>query len=138
MKHYTKEQIDNNRRKWLAQLRDPESKKQAGKLESLDDSNARCCLGHACHALGIERWVEYHEDKIVTYDFRTTNLPGSACNMLNIDILGEFKKEVLVNGNFYRSLTEINDLTDLTPQEIADIVEDQFENDNLKEPYEGG
>ena len=138
MKYYTQKQIDNNRRKWLSQLRDPESKKETGQLESLDDSNTRCCLGHACHALGIKRLVEsyaHEQEKVVTYDFQNTNLPYSACNMLNINVLGEFKKEVLVNGKYCQSLTEINDFTDLTPKEIADLIEEQFKENNLEEAY---
>ena len=132
---YTQEQIDENRRKWLAVLRDPQSKKKVNKLEDLDNSNVRCCLGHACHALGIERKVVYFPNGFVAYGNKTETLPFSACNMLNMEPNGKFKKEVLVEDEPYWSLARINDNTDLTPQEMADVIEDQFENDNLEEAY---
>ena len=132
---YTQEQIDENRRKWFGVLRDPESKKAVNKLESYTDKNARCCLGHACHALGIERKVMKFANGIIVYENKSDTLPFSVCNMLNIQNTGKFKKEVLVGDEPYWSLSRINDNTDLTPQEMADVIEDQFENDNLEEAY---
>ena len=61
----TQEQVDENRQKWLAVLRAPESSKAVGVLESRTDENSRCCLGHACHALGITRTVTTGPDMSV-------------------------------------------------------------------------
>ena len=146
MTDYTQEQIDENRQKWLDQLRDPESKKARGMLEDSKDKNSRCCLGHACHALGIER----DEDKkysVIYYDCEDTNLPFGARNALDIDGRGSFKEPVNITSVHHNSLTsvhedymtaydliDINDETDLTPQEIADVIEDQFNTGNFYTP----
>ena len=140
MAHYTQEEIDENRREWLAQLRDPESKKTIGELESYDDTNERCCLGHACYALNIHCDINI-TDRTVSYDTEAGKLPNSACRKLNIDRIGRLNNDILLSDddeydNFYISnLTTLNDDTDLSPQEIADIIEDQFKTNNFK-PFE--
>ena len=134
MAHYTQEQIDENRRKWFGVLRDPESKKITNKLEDPEDTNARCCLGHACHALGIEREVEFDprkESHSVCYDSSSIVLPDTVAYMLNITNVGDFKKTIYVKSIPVSNLTQANDDTNLTPAEIADLIEDQIKNDNF-------
>ena len=130
MKNYTREQIDENRQKWLAVLRDPKSKKALGVLESSKDPNARCCLGHACHALGLKR-TEPSESRHVHYDSKSQWLPISARRALKINPVGRFGKNVIINGKELSNLCQVNDWTSLTPQEIADVIEDQFDNNNF-------
>ena len=131
----SEEEINEYRKKWLAQLRDPKSKKAIGKLEDLKNHNKRCCLGHACHALGVTRDIDTYTDR-VSYDERWGKLPESACRKLNIDRIGRLKNEILApnrdsNNSYYGNLTMLNDETKLTPQEIADVIEEQFERDNF-------
>ena len=148
---YTQEEIDENRRKWLAQLRDPESKKTTEKLESSIKSNERCCLGHACHALSADR--EAFADGIVYYDGEEGILPRSVEQKLNITHRGDFKEPITVRfmkrvdlpvgirpyGTEIEAndLIEVNDFTDLTPKEIADVIEEQFRTNNFCPSWPG-
>ena len=141
MTQYTQEEINRNRNKWLAQLRDPESKKHYGELEDPSDSNARCCLGHACHALGIDRELQGDDDEIfVAYGGCLGNLPNEAARKLDIDIMGCFKNSIEIRCCNSRgrlqvtkchNLTNVNDSTRLTPKEISDVIREQFEKDNF-------
>ena len=125
-----KKQIDRNRKKWLAVLRAPESKKHRAALEKPTDPNARCCLGHACHALDIKKSKE-SESGYIYYDGELGILPKKAQKKLRVNPKGTFKNPVRINGIDLFDLVYVNDDTDLTPQEIADVIEDQFENDNF-------
>ena len=127
---YTPEQIDENRQKWLSVLRAPESKKALGVLESSEDPNARCCLGHACHALGLKR-TEPAGSRYVHYDSKSQWLSKNARRALRIDSTGYFRKPIIINGKKLTNLSQVNDWTSLTPQEIADVIEDQFDNNNF-------
>ena len=136
MTYYTQEEIDENRRKWLAQLRDLDSKKEFGQLENVKDSNARCCLGHACHALGIRRRVKQYPSSsidLVAYENTSGALPSSACYMLNITAIGRFIEKIIVNGESCSDLSDVNDNTLLSPAEIADVIQDQFNNNNFEQ-----
>ena len=86
---YTKAQINEYRAKWLAQLRDPESKMWIGELENIDDRNKRCCLGHACHALQAARIEDFESNEvkyIFEHDWQTSYLPLGIAEKLNIKI----------------------------------------------------
>ena len=126
----TQEQVDENRQKWLAVLRAPESKRASGILESRYEENARCCLGHACHALGISRTVPSGPG-YVHYDSESKWLPMNARRALMVNSNGYFKKSIIVDGRMFFSLAQLNDNTELSPQEIADVIEEQFENNNF-------
>ena len=134
MKYHNDPVIHENRKKWLEQLRKPESEKTYSKLERYDNPNARCCLGHACHALGIEREeIKYYgEEHGVTYGNEHDVLPKEAAEMLDITLSGSIREEVRIDGfqngrpRYFVTLTTLNDKTELTPQQIADIIEDLF------------
>ena len=129
----TQEQVDENRQKWLAVLRAPESSKAVGVLESRTYENSRCCLGHACHALGITRTVTTGPE-YVRYDSESKWLPPAARRALRINANGNFKKTIEVDDKVLNSLAQVNDRTELSPAEIADVIEDQIENDNFFYP----
>ena len=142
---YTKAQIDEYRAKWLAQLRSPEAKKTTLKLENPKKPNNRCCLGHACHALGIQREVLESKNTVngwmVHYGEQASYLPDEASLKLAILCNGEFVNEIKIDhihsyyANIeYKNLAQINDHTELTPAEIADIIEEQFKANNFKKP----
>ena len=139
---YTQEQIDDYRAQWLAQLRSPEAKQARGKLEDPDDPNKRCCLGHACHILGLERTVKKPEWRASDCVFYGKNcgeaswLPREACKKLNVSLKGSFKVPVAVDGITVNSLSIINDYTKLSLSEIADVIEEQFKADNFLQSAE--
>ena len=134
----TKSQVEQNRKKWLAVLRNPVSTKQKGALASATFENRRCCLGHACHALEIKPDQHQPGDSFLIYNGESVLLPPGAAEQLNITHDGLFRKNVSVDEsrcysevNFFDSLVELNDKTDLIPAEIATFIEAQFEAGNL-------
>ena len=135
---YTQKQIDEYRRIWLEQLRSPEAKQTRGKLELTVDPDHRCCLGHACHILGLPRVVkretEWGEKELVFYGEggeENSWLPLEARQKLNISLKGNFKVPIEVDGTSVNSLSLVNDYTKLSLSEIADVIEKQFAADNL-------
>ena len=135
---YTQEQIDEYRRIWLEQLRSPEAKQAKGKLEDVSAPDHRCCLGHACHILGLPRVVkretEWAAKELVFYgkDYGESSwLPLEARQKLNISLKGSFKTDVKVGGISVNALSVINDYTKLSLSEIADVIEEQFKNNNF-------
>ena len=139
---YTQKQIDEYRRIWLEQLRSPEAKKAQGKLEDPDKPDHRCCLGHACHILGLLRVVkipEWRANECVFYGdggWDSSWLPIEAREKLNVSLKGSFKTPVTVDGITVNALSVVNDYTKLSLSEIADVIEEQFAADNFL-PYEG-
>ena len=134
--NYTHKQIEEYRAMWLAQLRDPESKLWTGELESIEDSNKRCCLGHACHALGAKKNVDYENEVRYTFgdDWDVAYLPNGIAEKLNITVNGEFREPFRIEDYEACDLSYLNDsgLID-TPAQMADIIEEQFKNDNFIE-----
>ena len=136
---YTQKQIDEYRAKWLTQLRDPESKLLIGELESIDDPNKRCCLGHACHALEAERTLDFTGQEVYYScgnDRDMAYLPLGIAEKLNITNNGKLRKpyQFTPRGFEYEDLAYLNDsgLVD-SPAIMADIIEEQFKNDNFIE-----
>ena len=126
--------------KWLKVLRSPLSQRTKGKLENGVYSEARCCLGHLCHALDVPRHQIDGEGGLVEYgnaddgDASWSELPEYVAEDIGISTDGEFRSLVSYKGTHYVSLADLNDSTKITPQEIADIIEREAKADNL-EPY---
>ena len=132
---YTQEQINEYRAQWLAQLRDPKSEFWMGELESIESPNKRCCLGHACHALEAQREEDWNGQEIIYRfgnDWDVSYLPLGIAEKLNITTHGQFREPVTVDHYEADNLGALNDsgLLD-TPAQIADIIEEQFKNDNF-------
>ena len=133
------------RQKWLAQLRLPESGKFRDSLENADCPSERCCLGHAAHAVGAPREVS---DGIVDYDGFNQVLSGPLQHLFGISHDGTFSEaytgrelaEIIGRPVPYRDfdvwgcLAGINDDTDLTPAEMASVIEHAFANDRFSSP----
>lgn len=111
-----------NRLKWAKALQRPENKKNIGALESIHNSNARSCLGHACHYFDHRRDSNgFH----VTYDGSDTYITRPLTEKLGlISSLGGFdhtSKKVK-----WHDLIDFNDLTNLTPQDMGRIMENEW------------
>ena len=136
---YTKEQINEYRAMWLTQLRNPEAKQWTGELESLDEPEKRCCLGHACHALQAERTVS-KSFELVYYgsgrDQQSSTLPYSVAEKLNITHNGNMINGYVHGLDVYYELTKLNDSGVFSLSEIADIIEHGFKKNNFH-PYDG-
>jgi hypothetical protein len=53
----TWDDVMENRRKWIARLREPESEQITGHLANYDNPRQACVLGHGCEAVGVPRYL---------------------------------------------------------------------------------
>ena len=113
---------------WLKQLRHPDSLKHKGKLENPENRNERCCLGHLCHALGIESNVR---DDAVRYINSVGTLPDTVASALDITIVGDVRGGIRYGDGVYHSLGSLNDNTDIDPAGIADVIEKMLATDRF-------
>ena len=101
--------------KFLKVLRDPESKKYKFLLINPSNSNERCALGHLYHALGVNNDAN----------------GWSVVNLLLGDGQGCFTRDIKYKGEFFKTLSCLNDGTDIQLFELADIVEREWKSGNL-------
>lgn len=131
MTEYTRAQILENRRKWIDYLKLPDTKKSAGRLENPVVPENRCCLGHACHVLIPELRKQSDESFTVYYDDEMAYAPVSLKQKLGLyDRQGGNLLYDLFSIEPYaeqRSLSEFNDYTAITPQEIGAYLETVIE-----------
>ena len=120
----TDQEIYSNRLKWIEYLKRPETLKAQEELESFNDPEFRCCLGHACHVLAPEtRTLRKYR---VLYGGQESYLPEALVEALGLysnsgDLhFGEIKIAGFPNKH---NLSELNDSTDITPQEIGAYLE---------------
>ena len=133
-------QILENRKTWIKRLKDPKSKKSKHRLGDCY-TGGMCCLGHGCEALKIERRDTLYQ---VFYENNPSYPPDSFVEKVglynrhgHIRLVGIYKRyghirldkeSIKVNGNKYTvgntvSLSDLNDDTDITPQEIGLYLE---------------
>ena len=121
--------------KWLKVLRSPLSQRTKGKLENGVYSEARCCLGHLCHALDVPRYQIDGESGLVEYgedgDASWSQLPEYVARQVGITQNGDFFRRIEYKGDIYYCLADLNDKTEVTPQEIADVIEREAKANNL-------
>ena len=133
-------------RNWLRVMRDPKSGKTKHKLENLENRNNRCCLGHLCYSMnGNSKVTSYGCDiegkDTVFYDFNDEVwehdvLPNELAKELDMTPTGSFTMAIDIGVISVRSMASLNDDTELTPAEIADVIEAQFRAGNVT-PYDG-
>lgn len=132
--------IAANRALWLAELRKPESRPHIGALESADYPHSRCCLGHACAALEIIRYVEkitkFSHSRRVVYAGECGYLAPAVAERLDITRRGGLIRERQIGRVRYVTLANINDKVGWPPARMADFIEEQMRSGNLK-PYAG-
>lgn len=129
--------VAENRRKWLEMLRRDDVEMTRHQLEDGGRPKARCCLGHACAALEIEREefegrVFYGQDE----DQCFLVLPSSVARALDITTGGALRPGMgyACDADSGKVKVELSDLSqvndyardDLTPAAIADFIEDAF------------
>ena len=134
-------------RLWDEVLRRPESKKEQGQLENIDDPNSCCCLGHLVREMVAEGHVDIRRKVTcgkVTYDDTSSVLPSAVSEKLGVTVDGAFKEPISVPvarvlPNKRRAfpswcstevsishLPSLNDNTDFSLNEIADVIKEQF------------
>lgn len=139
--------IAANRQRWLDYLRDEGRRKTEGCLEDpIDDGfeNPRCCLGHACALFKDELNLSVKETSFnnidsVYYNEQKTSLPIEVQEHLDINGYGSLINPLTCDDmdcdinstDEFCSLADINDRTDLTPEQIADYIEHAMIERNL-------
>lgn len=114
----TKTEILANRQKFAKGLQEPHRLKATNRLESILNPNKRCCLGHGCEIFGLKR-AEWGGE--VHYNGEAGIAPPAL-----VDLLGLIENTGWVKSKS-TSLTEINDETAATPQEIGKMIEEWIE-----------
>lgn len=129
---YTRKKILENRVKWVEFLMKPKRKKTTGLLDA--GSGYRCCLGHGCYILEIEKV----ENGIGGFDYGKENYHQTAPDEF-VEAVGLYNDhgqtldDSPIKVNLKQSmenlitLADINDNTDATPQEIGKYLESVIE-----------
>ena len=130
---------------WLGVMRDPQSGKCRDKLQDITDSTSRCCLGHLGYSMGaaIDIVLNQNRNKGVGYSYgddkniNISVLPVALAMELDMTQKGDFIKDVRIGDTSFACMAEVNDDTELTPAEIADVIEAQYKAGNVAEygPY---
>lgn len=127
----TKNEVRANRQAWIDHLLKPDTKKHTGELESHINSKARCCLGHACHALiPDERGTGVYSDT-VNYLGESYDLPGELVVKIGMyssyGDSGSCEAFTMPGHPDLRNLTAANDHTSATPQDIGAYLQTVIE-----------
>lgn len=137
---YSRDEIRANRQKWIDFLKQPSAMKMTGILDL--GQERRCCLGHGCYALQIERQID--EKGVITYDEQVSVAPQSFVNAVGLhDSVGRRAKPhaykvgrlaMTFEDYSFDSLVDFNDKTDATPQEIGAYLQSVIEG-GLQTPF---
>ena len=145
-----RQEILDNRNEWIKALLDPSAKKTTGVLEQIDHNGevvGRCCLGTGCSALGVKRIVGdmqnvgYYDGKDDGHSvFKDEPLYAECFSQEFADLVGLDNKEgfrgdyqwpaltkIIVGEYEGASLSELNDETYITPQEIGAYLQTVIE-----------
>lgn len=125
----TREEILANRMKWVKFLKQPKRKKAIGVLDS--GGGHRCCLGHGCYVLGVERRPNPFVTNAFLYgeDFADTLAPDEFVEMVG---LYDEEGHPLDTGP---SLAARNDSTKMTPQQIGAWIEERITGEQPDSPF---
>ena len=133
----TRDKILRNRQTWIDHLLNPDTKKTTAKLDR--GNGERCCLGHACVALGIPSAVMGDE---ILYDGTSEVAPESLVRLVGLwGVNGEgssigsdkhksyfdVSKTTSIKDKNIWGLTKLNDDTTATPQEIGAYLQSVIE-----------
>lgn len=133
-----------NRRKWIEFQKDPKRIKHTGELESMGNPEARCCLGNACAALGLEKTTTYssmYRRRMVEYGGEAEFAPDEVVGALGlyhnsgtipdgvmyVDSEGNIFQNEVVDTISCDSLVSANDETSATHYQIGAYLESVIE-----------
>lgn len=122
--------ILQNRINWHTYLQQPEARHWRNSLESIREGNARCCLGHACHVLGVPRRVVLNGDwKSVYYAEQHGYAPKVTQRLLGLctedaRVFGNLPEFMVTEcGYACTTFAHLNDVKRWTPQKIGELLE---------------
>lgn len=99
-----------NRLKWIDFLEVKSRRKTTGWLD--DGNGKRCCLGHACYVLGIEKTKNEHDGGRFRYAGETAEAPQELIDMVGLwSTLGSAEANAFlkIRDEEYESLAAAND-----------------------------
>ncbi len=109
------------RKLWAEALRSGKYKQGKGCLAyKEEDGEHHCCLGVACEHHEEKLSIEINNSYSKTYDSHSALLPKRVQKWLGTDSCGHL---IAYDDIFISSLSEVNDQTNRTFSEIADMVE---------------
>ena len=126
-----RDQIRENRLKFAKGLQEPHREKQIEKLENYNLPNQRCCLGHGCDIFNIKKRKENNsvyfgkDDNYAIAPLELVDLLGLT-NSTGGSYIGSSLKNIESHSDI-KSLTSLNDNTDITTNEIGKSMEDWIE-----------
>ena len=117
-------------KRWIEALREPDRKQGMVYLEQRSKTGAKqqCCLGVLCEVAEIKDISQYLDGDmaIIKYQDKDTVLPPSVCGVMQMSNTGRFKTPVIIAGNRYTSLSALNDSGNIYFPQIADIIDQQY------------
>lgn len=143
----TRKQILENRQKWIDHLLKPETKRYSGWLENPKNPEERCCLGHGCYVLGLERVVlpptpysttSLHvgtvlgylagiEQRSITYCGADKLAPKEFVKLVGLKHpSGWVEDDLQIDAGVYHSLAIAND-SGTSPQKIGEYLQSVIE-----------
>ena len=114
-------ELTENQKKWLDIARDLSMKKAKGQFQLPGTQKSCCIIG--CGIVGL-----YGFDFKGSLDFHSEESP---LKQLGLTRHGYFETPIEIDGQEFLGLTSLNDHTDLTLPELADIVEQEICSGNL-------
>lgn len=124
----TRAEVRANREASIALLKDPATKKGQGRLDT--GSGHRCCLGHMCYAMKIDRTEveDAHLGFVISYDGEKSFAPKFLIEKVGLyDRRGSAYGSEVLEGTAYGTLASWNDHSTVTPQEIGAYLEKHIE-----------
>lgn len=117
--------------KWCQALESGQYQKGVGKLK--DEDGNYCCLGVLCEILELES-EPFYDEFLFHYGKESDSeiLPSSLARDLSINNCGGFRECVEYQGLSYISLTDLNDQSDITFPEMAQIIRKNFKANNFE------
>lgn len=124
----TRKQILENRQKWIDHLLKPETKRYSGWLENPKNPEERCCLGHGCYVLGLERVVLPPTPySTITYCGADKLAPKEFVKLVGLKHPGGWVEDDLqIDAGVYHSLVIAND-SGTSPQKIGEYLQSVIE-----------
>lgn len=120
----TRQEVKENRLKFANGLLEPHRMKFKRMLENLNNPNERCCLGHGCEIFGIIRGINNY-DVVYGVEQHAGVAPKELIKILGLYYANgsSFNEFEIAKGR--SSLAGINDHTELTTQQIGQLILDK-------------
>ena len=134
----TREQIQENRQKWLDALRSGKYKQSTNVLKSKYDANSFCGFGLGCEISGIGEWVKrvYPNALGLIYQYQDSEHDNLLGEVMEFYGLPRYVKEGEEEEHAFSLIIDWNDRQQLDFKEFANRLEDLFRLEDFFENIE--